>query len=449
MFSIKSIISRADEFTIQGILGKQLIKLIQTMDPKYRKTNELKKLIFQIHSEQAFLEDIKLREILINLLKIDEVKLVSNTLGYLTNTKYKDEYVYLKNKRFVSGSEDELLFYNFFSVSLSKYNKPNSKDGQNNDLEKTGNYQLFSHQRHAVQDIKSKLNQFPHRVLLHMPTGSGKTRTTMDLICDYLRNTEPSIVIWLASTEELCLQATQEMEKAWSFLGNRKITIGKLWGDIKIDQVFGINDGIIVAGFQKLTQYLSSTEGLKLFSKLASKISFIVVDEAHQSIAERYKSIIEIIFNSNHNTRLLGLSATPGRTWNDIEEDQKLADFYNRQKVTLKIEGFTNPVDYLVEEQYIASVNYKTLEYENNNELSLLLINKFQINNMKDFSKEILSILGQDANRNIKIIGEVIRLTALRHLVLAKKKPPLELEDKLLLNSDSFPFYLKAVKEST
>jgi DNA repair protein RadD len=411
VFFVKKIISRSDELTVQDILGKQLIKLMQLLDENYLKTANLKNLIFQIYQERSFLDNKNLRMILINLLKLNEAKLIADTLGYIGSTE-TNVYNFLRKKKFVSGSEDELLLYNFFNISTPKYTTQVvdvSETLENADSQ----YQLFPHQRRAVKDLKDKLDKYPHRVLLHMPTGSGKTRTTMSLLADYIRTNEPCLIIWLASTEELCSQAYQEFQKAWKNLGNRNIKIAKLWGNSHVESILGINDGLIVAGFQKLTHFLNSTAGLKMLSLISSKISFVVVDEAHQSIAERYQSIIEIIYNSNPFTRLLGLSATPGRTWNDIDEDKKLALFFNHQKVTLQIDNYINPVNYLIDNEYIAKVNYKNLVYSNEGEMSEQ-INRHQFDNKKDFSKEILTLLGKDSKRNIEIIYEVIRL-AVKH----------------------------------
>jgi DNA repair protein RadD len=119
VFSVKKIISRADEITIQDILGEQLIKLVQLLDTSYQKTGNLKSLIFQIYQERSFLDNRDLRITLIDLLKFEEVKLIADTLGYLSSND-PDEYTFLKRKKFVFGSEDEIIFYNFFNNNIPK-----------------------------------------------------------------------------------------------------------------------------------------------------------------------------------------------------------------------------------------------------------------------------------------------------------------------------------------
>lgn len=407
MLNIKKIISRADEFTVQKILSKQFIKLMETLDPKYIKTTALKSLIFLTHKEEEFIEDKKLREILIDLLREKEVNMVAETLGF-SKSIHICPYQFLKNMKIKVNSEEETAFYYLFNLH-PPYKELKKSGLTNNKSKVNANYQLFNHQRVAIINLKSKLMRYPNRVLLHMPTGSGKTRTAMSLLCDYIRENEPYLVIWLASTEELCSQAYEEFDKAWSFLGNREIRVGKFWGTSNVEDLFSVSDGVIIAGFQKLTSMINTLENQQKLSVIAKNARIIVVDEAHQSIAERYQSVIEILINSNSETKLLGLSATPGRTWNDVEEDKKLSHFYNENKVSLQIDGYDNPVDYLVENGYISQVQYKSLEYINNEDVSdhLSIINE----RFKDYSKEILTILGKDSNRNLVIIKELIRLT--------------------------------------
>jgi DNA repair protein RadD len=81
--------------TIQEILGKELIALIQQLDEKSKRTANLKNLIFQIYQERSFLDNKNLRIILINLLKFNEVKLIADTLGFIGSNE-TNEYIYLK-----------------------------------------------------------------------------------------------------------------------------------------------------------------------------------------------------------------------------------------------------------------------------------------------------------------------------------------------------------------
>ena len=60
------------------------------------------------------------------------------------------------------------------------------------------------------------------RAFLHMPTGSGKTRTAVNIMSMLLRKTENFCIVWLANKEELCDQAMNEFYKSWQILETSK-----------------------------------------------------------------------------------------------------------------------------------------------------------------------------------------------------------------------------------
>jgi len=105
---------------------------------------------------------------------------------------------------------------------------------------------------------------------------------------------------------------------------------------------------------------------------------------------------------------LIGLSATPGRSWNDPNEDLKLADFFYRQKVKLKIDGYENPVDYLVENGYLARTINTPLLYKSGIELSLNDIEYLRINFR--LPPNVLDKISKDRLRNLSIISKVQNL---------------------------------------
>ncbi|PSO47092.1 MAG: restriction endonuclease [Cyanobacteria bacterium SW_9_44_58] len=199
---------------------------------------------------------------------------------------------------------------------------------------------------------------------MHMPTGAGKTRTTMNLISEHLRQCEEGAVLWLASTKELCEQATLEFEQAWSYLGNRELPILTFWGGKQIE-LNKIYDGLVVATPQTLYNK-KQKYGLDFISEISNRLTLIVFDEAHQAIARTYRDITEqLAFNNNRNseTKIIGLTATPGKTFAGTQSDIDLVNFFRNHKVTLQVdqEGFSNPVRYLINKGYIAEAKFELL----------------------------------------------------------------------------------------
>jgi DNA repair protein RadD len=223
-------------------------------------------------------------------------------------------------------------------------------------------YGLFPHQIRAVRRLRGLLHQ-RGLALLHMPTGAGKTRTVMNLVCDEIRGSDKAI-LWLASTHELCEQAAHEFSRAWQHLGNREVPIHAIWGGRrwKPEQ---IRSGLAIATPQALySRY--KREGGEFAVALGDGVSLIVFDEAHQIIAPTYESVVLNLRASGNNTPVVGLSATPGRTFEGNDADRRLASFFEGNKVLLDTgaEGDSNPVRYLISNQYLAEPDFRLLTPE-------------------------------------------------------------------------------------
>lgn len=87
------------------------------------------------------------------------------------------------------------------------------------------NFALFPHQRSVVRRAFDRIGSGHGRTLIHMPTGSGKTRTAMHLVSRALNEVEPGVIVWLATSQELLEQAAETFEAAWSSLGNRQLCV--------------------------------------------------------------------------------------------------------------------------------------------------------------------------------------------------------------------------------
>ncbi|WP_422384236.1 DEAD/DEAH box helicase [Roseibium album] len=264
---------------------------------------------------------------------------------------------------------------------------------------------LFPHQRNAAQRVWRKLDGDHSRVVLHMPTGAGKTRTAIHVLCRFLTSREPGVVIWLAATRELLDQAADAFTVAWPVLGNREVSLVRLWGDYNGD-FKELSDGIVIAGLQKFNAF-ADKNALDLL-RLGSRTKLVIVDEAHQAIAPTYASLINKLVETGSFHSLLGLTATPGRTWSDIAQDEKLSDFFDGNKVMLEVDGWDNPVEYLMAEGYLAKPHFTTITYSPSHELSECLSRVPM--DAEELDDSALDRLGEEVPRNKAIIEEVQRL---------------------------------------
>jgi DNA repair protein RadD len=218
-------------------------------------------------------------------------------------------------------------------------------------------YGLFDYQLVAAQRLWPTFEGGSGRALLHFPTGAGKTRTAMHVVCRMLVGQKPCVVVWVASGKELLEQAEEAFNDAWSHLGNRPVELLTVWGDASPD-LTTFEDGFLIVGLAKASAMFRQDRYWA--QRLSQRICLVVFDEAHQSVAPTYKKLTEDLLFVPPKA-LLGLSATPGRTWADIDEDRKVAEMYMEEKVSLEVEGWDNPVSYLMSEGYLSQPTFETL----------------------------------------------------------------------------------------
>lgn len=227
-------------------------------------------------------------------------------------------------------------------------------------------YPLFPHQRRALREVIST-GKDGRPVLLHMPTGSGKTRTAMNVVCDYLRRQEGKAIIWVATMKELLQQAADEFVRAWSYLGDRDgVNVVHAY-DSNPWSLNEIGDSVIFATPQTLrlrAQQMASDTQASLYPLLSEKASLLVFDEAHQASATTYTDLLRRVAEASYPpVPVLGLSATPGRTYFQSDEDYALIDLFDSNKVTLDTSesGYSNPVDYLIGSGYLAEPEFRIM----------------------------------------------------------------------------------------
>lgn len=265
-------------------------------------------------------------------------------------------------------------------------------------------YGLYPYQRQVLRDIFCALSSPEKRVVAHLPTGAGKTRIAAHAACRLLNETDAgdSLVIWLASTEELCEQAADSLAEAWKFLGLRDIDVHRHWGTRTLD-LRRLPSGFLVTGLAKL--HAAATQDVTLLAHLASCASGIIFDEAHQAVASTYSFVTEQLCSVR--PPLLGLTATPGRTANLSSSDYQLAGMFNHNKVSIDPKGHSSPVTYLIENRYLADPRFIPVRLESDVAIS-------DPQPGMDYSADDLENLGRDHGRTSKIV-ELAEDAANRH----------------------------------
>ncbi|RYG88128.1 MAG: DEAD/DEAH box helicase [Alphaproteobacteria bacterium] len=427
-------LTRADDQTLQDLLGAKVLRLLRALDPKGFTQGRQRAMLLEQSKAQTLLSTKAARNELLQLLRPAEAASLCRVLGL----EDESPFVALAAANFTTAKVAGLL--EFFELPPLIEERPTAKPSQ---TIVRPDHALFAHQDRAARDCIRMLSKDGRRVLLHMPTGAGKTRTAMHIIADQLRREPDKAVVWLAHSEELCEQAATEFERAWRNLGSRQLTVHRFWGqrDLRLEDLSG---DFVVAGLGKMSAAVKRS--LKFVGGLGAKTGLVVMDEAHQAIAPTYQLILDALVDSFPGTGLLGLSATPGRTWNDVESDEALADFFGRKKVTLHVEGYNNPVDYLIAEGYLARTTFRPLEIPSSTQLSAKDRAKLEVD--LEIPQEVLERLALDEVRNLSILAEIESM-AKRHRKVIVFATTVEHSDLLAYVLRSRGLWAKSVTGST
>ena len=393
-----------DRFSVDElctVLGEDVVSLIEMLSSLDDRVETLRKSATDMLCNQAdvLMARSDIREICFNATLPEKLRELAGRLGVIDVNA-------VRTLDPTENAKTWQAFLGFFGIDTRGV-VPFTADPDREEV--LPEFGLFPYQRHAANRVWNVIEGGYERVVLHMPTGAGKTRTAMHIVSRFMTAYEPSVVVWLAASAELLDQAADAFKNAWTRLGNREIDILRFWGDYAPD-LSGITDGLIIAGLQKM--YAFKARDPLGFLRLAKSVKLVIVDEAHQAIAPTYREIIDTLAETGNNNALMGLTATPGRTWSDIAADERLADFFGGQKVMLDVAGWDDPVSYLMEQGYLAQPTFQRLEFKATSELKA---NLNKAGKGDDYDSSLLESIAKQVDRNIIIIDEIRQLIKKGH----------------------------------
>ncbi|WP_412463328.1 DEAD/DEAH box helicase [Halobacteriovorax sp. RT-2-6] len=274
--------------------------------------------------------------------------------------------------------------------------------------------------------IKLFLEQEAARCLVHMPTGAGKTKTSMHILQELwsFNYAKRGDILWIAHSEELLNQALATFVNTWDVLGAFSVDVEKLWGAATIPEKKE-NPRIIFASIQKLQAILKKSESD--FLKLTKDVNLLLVDECHKAPASKTHEVILKVLNTTNtygrHPNLIGLTATPGRTNSYDIEDRKLKMLFDNVKfgISMDIIERYSPVNFEAENEIDLLQKREILSTFVREPIKLsatdLKLSPAEINSMKrslekekEFSSEILHKLSINKERNRRIINKLIEV---------------------------------------
>lgn len=391
--NLETLLLRA-EGSLNRFLNKAAIEVLEVVNPEYIKPSNLVQLIARSVDTSTILQNVVTRNIIINSMSEKEAREFARFIG--ANQGYNIHYE-LMHMKFTKNVTMRAL--EFFGEKINVEAAHVTVSHEEIEPERP----LFPHQIKTVEKIRGKLMRPPHRALLHMPTGSGKTTSAMRVILIDLLEQDSGLVIWLAHNEELCEQAMQEFQRIWKSAGDRTINTYRFFGRHDVD-LLQVKKGFVVASLLKMMG--AAKKNVTFLSEIGQKTKIVVIDEAHQATAPKFSVVIEELARNN-SSKLLGLSATPGRKSDSIDPANiQLARFFRNQKVVLDT-GSENPIGFLIRQKYLAVPKFNRIEYARSN---LTEKDIEAIRNELDIPSYILKKISSNTLRNLEIVREIIRL---------------------------------------
>jgi len=327
------------------------------------------------------------------------------------SNEYLPDEVSEEENNIILKTDRELKKSNFFFEILDKLIYFFKSLFGKNEIETFG---LENFQIRIKDKLINSIKNNNLKAIVHMPTGSGKTKTTIATLLEHNLKTkflDQNLIIWLAHSDELCDQAKDSFEELWKLYGTRDLPLVRL-KDQKLEEINKISGGIIISTYSKLHRMRVNTNGARILESIRNKSKFIIADEAHMVPAQTFTESIEFISKLDF-TYLIGLSATPGGYY--VDQTEKLSNYFLKNKITItddkdkELEG-DEPINFLQKIgvlSYIKTHQVKTdFNFEFTPEEQEKILSSFE----EGLSPELIKRMGEDVERNICIFGELSNL---------------------------------------
>ncbi len=209
---------------------------------------------------------------------------------------------------------------------------------------------LHPYQQKAKSDIFKAWDEVNH-VMLQMPTGTGKTYLFSSIIHDInvwsMKTHTPNKMLVIAHRKELIDQIDKSLDTfhvAHSVLAGPK-------------EQRNLSNPVIVSSIQTITHKANSGD----VERLRSRIHFVIIDEAHHSMADSYRKLWKMFPDA----RFLGVTATPWRM-----NHSGFSRIFDRLILTQSVKNF-------IAQGYLSSYNYYSLKPNSSIQYTIDHIHKF------------------------------------------------------------------------
>jgi len=407
--SVLNLLSKLAADDLYHAIGNEKLSQLQKIvgdnsDIEHLNSRDLARHILALYGHDLLYEK-RIRHLLFTLIDNEKLKALALRYGKIEYEKVYDNALALSTYPWKAGSD--LVIEIAKELPIAKEYLPLSTNS-NQTIEIIEPIDplnpLLDYQEELRRKIYAALMENKKKFLVQMPTGSGKTRTVIQGILDYIRERgifeNSQSIVWIAHTEELCEQAIDTFKDIWQHLATTPAQIVRCFRSYNPNS-FDVIGSFLVCTFQKLYSIMQKQPDVFLYIKKATQV--IIVDEAHKVIAPTYLTVINAINTADRGATLIGLTATPGRGADKRKENIELAKYFD--KVLLSPDFSKNPILELREKKVLAKINRRVIESGINVRLNESALR--EIDDTYDIPQSIVKKLSVNTKRN-KIILDLI-----------------------------------------
>lgn len=291
---------------------------------------------------------------------------------------------------------------NFNYEGISIYEKPVTIDLTKSHII-TNEVSLYDFQQDAIKNLKNNLltnNKTGNKSgMLVMPTGSGKTMTSVHFLLDECVS-QGYQVIWLTHRHMLIDQTASTFYKLSPIVKNnnkskKELTMTCVSGEHSSIRATEKGDDILIISVQ------SGFRGLDYLKSILGKKVIIVVDEAHHTVAMSYRRIIDYVRRYRKEAKLLGLTATPIRGTDD--ESTFLRQLYNNNLI------YSISMSELITKNILADPVFETISTNSNFEPIITIEESNLIKKYGEVPATLANKIAQSSKRNKIIVDTYMK----------------------------------------
>jgi superfamily II DNA or RNA helicase len=273
--------------------------------------------------------------------------------------------------------------------------------------------------------------------MLSLPTGAGKTRVTVEAICELLAaangGKERKAALWLSPSDELQRQAWECFRQVWQAMpwlqdGAARpalpLRIVRLWGGRPLDSVtIGDERTVLIAGIDQVASWVRRSKEKRgergrlaraVLKMLAGRrLAAAVVDEAHHLANDEHRDVL-VALGLREARRwkpcatgapVVGLTATPWRT--QQEELGELLRYFSRRLLRPRSLG-PRPVNALQRKRVLARVDCDHVRPRGQTVMNAG--QRRRVERFHEIPSDFLAALGTDPDRNAAILSKLCSL---------------------------------------